>query len=691
MDRLELPVGGGRGDERKHRRGRHADAGLIVHRKGAGGAERQQNKRRYTERLVGLEDGRIVILAAQPNPGGLFSRPFSFPGGFMKRWLCASVALIFYASQLPWAGAAFLNYNAHNIVSDGGNISGVDNITGTGYGRIKDYSFGSASYTDNGYFGHINGEKVVARPVVNLAEYAAGDNTDIRTSFQSALDNTPSGGTLFVPCADNNSYYNVSGGFIRNTPIRILGAGTCSHIRTTGTTTFAGLFYMGGAVPNGTPNPDFAAGTSLTFTGALTAGQTILTGFSSTTGVSAGDDVYLALGQDHDTDPGQYAYRMFNRVRSTTSSTVTVEVPIPETISGTFSADYTFSPTSHILHKYTVNPDLFEVGNLRISSSVNNTENMLFALRARNIYFHDLFFDNTNVGSNSGVIDVGESENVIAERIYAQNTGGLTSYANRNASYRDIFLRQLNSSGLYLENQPRGFTAENWFIESGLDHGTQQLIFLGGNIKRVHLRNFTFNNIQTGNVYPYFVFDNTYNNRYSLDDVITENFYFNGNTDNVGIFYLGQHRGILFYDNVTYRDLKRFRKTITLDNGLNAQAFNLLDGIIVNMKVATDNLTGVSVVKVMNSVTSNEYTLYDPGNSWNMFPTEGTFGKLHTDAVHLGMCIGAGVTDCKWNQAGMKQILVYTTTVSPGAKLIFEIEAYVKDDDGVNGAYESTE
>ena len=52
----------------------------------------------------------------------------------MKRWLCASLALIFYASILPWAGADYFNYRAHDITGDGGNISGFDNITNTGYG-----------------------------------------------------------------------------------------------------------------------------------------------------------------------------------------------------------------------------------------------------------------------------------------------------------------------------------------------------------------------------------------------------------------------------------------------------------------------------------------------------------------------------------------------------------------------------
>lgn len=51
----------------------------------------------------------------------------------MKRWLCASLALIFYMYILPWAGADYFNYRAHDIASDGGNISGFDNGVFTGY------------------------------------------------------------------------------------------------------------------------------------------------------------------------------------------------------------------------------------------------------------------------------------------------------------------------------------------------------------------------------------------------------------------------------------------------------------------------------------------------------------------------------------------------------------------------------
>lgn len=528
--------------------------------------------------------------------------------------------------------------------------------------------------------------------IIDVRAYGViGDNTDVHTQFKNAIDNTPSGGTLYVPCAEPNSYYNVSGGFIRNTPIRIIGAGVCSHIKQTGTTNFAGLFYLGGAVPNGTPVPDFADGTSYTFTGDITAGNRTLSGFSSVSGLAVGDDVYLGMGQDW-TDHGQYAYRMFNRIESVGASSVTVEVPIPEDISGTFTATYDFSPSSHVLHKYTDSPDMFEVGNIRVSSSVANSEHMIFPIRARNIYIHDIFFDNTNAGTNVGIVSIAESENATVERVYARNTGGVSSYASRNVTFRDIFLSQLIGSAIYIENQSRGVSAESFFVESGPDHGTQPILFLGGNAKRVSLRNFTFNNMQTGNILHYIPYDNTYNNRYSVDDVITENFYFNGSFDNVATFDVKQHMGILHFDNVTYRDIKRFRKTISLDNSWNQQSFNLLNGILKTVRIGTDDTEGgITLIYVYNTVTSDAYPWVDTGNSWNQMPTAGTFGFLKQDPSHSGTCVGGGTADCKWNVAGMKGIKVSTTTVSPGAKLYLDIEAWVKNDDGVFGAVESTE
>ena len=81
----------------------------------------------------------------------------------MKRYTSWVLALLFYATQLPWAGAAFFNYNAHNMTGDGGNISGFDN--GTFTGTLSAPKIGSA--TDNGYFNDL----IVKGPWVDVRAF----------------------------------------------------------------------------------------------------------------------------------------------------------------------------------------------------------------------------------------------------------------------------------------------------------------------------------------------------------------------------------------------------------------------------------------------------------------------------------------------------------------------------------------
>ena len=90
----------------------------------------------------------------------------------MKRWLCASLALIFYASLLPWSHADYLNYRAHDIVSDGGNITGFDNITNTGYGGTSR-----------------SGDIITKGPWVDVRAYGAVGNgtTDDTTAINTAI------------------------------------------------------------------------------------------------------------------------------------------------------------------------------------------------------------------------------------------------------------------------------------------------------------------------------------------------------------------------------------------------------------------------------------------------------------------------------------------------------------------------
>jgi hypothetical protein len=171
----------------------------------------------------------------------------------MKRWLCASLALLFYASILPWSDAAFLNFNAHNIVSDGGNISGVDNITLTG-------TLSGKSLTGDGT-GSITGFNIPLYVTQYLsvldaitawedvrAYGAVGDGTtDDTAAIQAALAaaNVSAGvdgsnKTVFMP----PGIYLISGQLVIPHGVRLVGAGARST-RIKVSTTFAALTSTG--------------------------------------------------------------------------------------------------------------------------------------------------------------------------------------------------------------------------------------------------------------------------------------------------------------------------------------------------------------------------------------------------------------------------------------------------------------
>jgi len=123
-----------------------------------------------------------------------------------KKYLCVSLALLFYASLLPWffrpsAGAEeYYNYRAHNI-------------TGDNTGRVQGFSLGSASYTDNGYFGDI----VVKGPWVDVRAFGAVTATNVQT----VVDCTAiAGKSILIPPGN----YTFSGTVtLPNRAIRIIG------------------------------------------------------------------------------------------------------------------------------------------------------------------------------------------------------------------------------------------------------------------------------------------------------------------------------------------------------------------------------------------------------------------------------------------------------------------------------------
>ena len=116
----------------------------------------------------------------------------------MKRWIAASLALIFYASILPWAGAKYFNTRHHNIVSDGGNISGFDN--GTFTGRVSAPSIGSASHTDNGYFNDL----ITGGPWVDVRKWGFTTDNTAANNVTAWNNNIAAGMNVLIPAGTFN-------------------------------------------------------------------------------------------------------------------------------------------------------------------------------------------------------------------------------------------------------------------------------------------------------------------------------------------------------------------------------------------------------------------------------------------------------------------------------------------------------
>jgi hypothetical protein len=267
-------------------------------------------------------------------------------------------------------------------------------------------------------------------------------------------------------------------------------------------------------------------------------------------------------------------------------------------------------------------------------------------------------------------------------------------YSWRNSSFRDIFIKQGVSHAIYLENQVRQHKSENFYFESNADHGTQQVVFLGGNVQNVRLRGFTFNRLPAANSFEYFLYNDplyvqinddytTWKFQSSAQDVITEDFRFEGGKSGTVYFDLKQHQGMLHYDNVTYSTIKKYHKTITLTPG-NPNTYTLTKGIVKSLRIGMDNSAGLTNIRIINSVTSDYFDLLDTGNNIYRIPPDGSFGDMRESSDKPGICIGT-ITECLWNSdPGMKQIVTFGNPTGT-QKLYIEMEVYVKQDDGVYG------
>lgn len=136
----------------------------------------------------------------------------------MKRWLCASLALIFYASVLPWSSAEPLKFS----LGSGSTVRGTD---GTDYG-ISDLFDSSSSYSRT----IRPGDVITKGPWVDVRAYGASTSatgaTNL-TAFQAAFDNASTGSIKPVVIPAGN--YNLTG-TVDTKGCPIIGAGSTKTV-----------------------------------------------------------------------------------------------------------------------------------------------------------------------------------------------------------------------------------------------------------------------------------------------------------------------------------------------------------------------------------------------------------------------------------------------------------------------------
>lgn len=465
--------------------------------------------------------------------------------------------------------------------------------------------------------------------------------------------------------------FKTSGGFVVNGGIKSITGRGDAEIVQTGITGGSPLFYIGNSTPNGTSHPAYP-GTVATFGGALT-NTTKTVNVSSAAEFAVGDDVLLLLGQDP-YDPDQHYVRMWNVIESISGNDVTFRIPIVEPVSGSFVAG---AVSAHRMFKPDNRVEGVEVGGLRIRQEDGFTpDNSIFLIRARNMRVRDIFMPEVK-----SAMVIGECENTEVSNVYIRrsvNLGGIggstgngfSIYGSRNVTARNFTMLEVDAAPVYIENQCRGVTLEDFIIQCGPNKNTNPIIFIGGGSRAVVLKRFTLHKQSAG---PIIALSAIQGAEYQ-----TEDFRILGA---VNEFPLKNHSGFIEYKGVKYSNLKRWTRRIVLTKNMNNRNFTLPSGLYKSFKARIKSKTGIGNITLNNASTAG-MTL--KVGEFDYLPEENTFASLTTDQYTT---IGA---DFLFNEdATGKYINVNTDGTTPdGNYLDIEIQTFTTDDDGVSGAIE---
>lgn len=498
-----------------------------------------------------------------------------------------------------------------------------------------------------------------------LATGGSGTQADPYTGWATPLQALAWGSGVTM----EDAWYTSAGGIVHPN-LSIVCPGRNGVFQFTGISGYAGNIYVGGILPNGTARPGYGS-TATVYNmgaGALSADQVAFT-FASVSGLAVGDEGYMALGVDS-TDGGQSHVRMFNRVVSIVSNTVTFAVPLPEAVAAfPGSPAYAFSPTFHEFVKWSGGvPENIRLEGFKVTQTAGPSyDPSVWVARCRNAFVDIHFMD---VRSGLYVCEsVGVRGRISADRARYNLLG---AYGSTDA-FVDAHCDALDGLGVQYESQCRNIGGR-MSMRGSTSKANNSYLAVIGNTKGVR---FDAVNLSSAVAIPNAPgLAVTSGSSVSVGDVVLGS--------GVNNFPLRHCDGSIAYGGLDYgAKSKRFRLAVVLTKNMSAVSFALPDGLLRSVRGQLSDSTGVTRVRMATSTVSRD--LLDTSNTINFFPAAGAFGELTTDAF---VTVGSDSASYAFNYDPTGHALLVTTdgTATEGARLILEGEFYPLADDGVSGS-----
>ena len=494
-----------------------------------------------------------------------------------------------------------------------------------------------------------------------------GTSADPYTGWNAAFPALPVGAKLNF----EGAHYSHNGQILHNKSVTVQGQGASTVLRYTGISGGSVPLGLGGLTFNGTPRPTYPGTIYNMGTAAVTAGQRAFT-FASVTGLAVGDEVYLALGVDA-TDPGQSFLRMFNRVESIVSTTVTFTQAIPEAVA-VFpgSPAYAFSPIFNECVKFTNGVcDFIAVRDLAMTTDAGPAfDRCLFIGRARNVYIDGLLLPDILNGPYFA-----ECENIVIGSINAARVRGdfFGAYGSRSMVAQSLTCESLVNVGFQLESQMRHSRVGLLKMRGASGKTNTAYVQYIGACQGSSIESLQLSAISgVPNAAALSVLDGS---QVRVEDAVIEN--------GINNMPLKFSTGALRFGGRSYMRRNTFRVVVNITRSMSLVPVLLPDGLLCRLRGSLSDTTGVTVVRLKNATTFRD--LLDSANTINFFPAAGAFGEMSTDDF---VSIGTDAASYAFNSdpAGHEMLVSTGAGATEGAVLVLEGEVMVLTDDGVKGA-----